>query len=651
MKYRPEIDGLRAIAVIPVIFFHAGVSVFGGGFVGVDVFFVISGYLITKIILSEMEQGTFSLINFYERRARRILPALFLVMLVSHVFAWLWLVPGDMKDFSQSLIAVSTFSSNILFWCKSGYWDAASELKPLLHTWSLAVEEQYYILFPLFLLLVWRIGKRWILGSFMLVVGISLATAQWGAYHHPTATFYLLPTRGWELAIGACIAFYVLQRKDTFSKLLSHKTVKEVVGALGLLMIGYAVFTFNESIPFPSVYTLLPTIGTGLIIVFSSSQTIVGRLLSTKPLVALGLISYSAYLWHQPLLVFARHRSLAEPSELTFVILAFLSIPFAYLSWRYVEKPFRTKGVFSRKMIFSYSIIGSVAFFVIGLVGHFTNGFDSRASSSGFTADAIEYKLNANFGLSETCEGKFTLSPDCRTDDRPEILVWGDSYAMHLVEGIMASKPDAKIIQMTKSVCGPLFDVAPIIEPQYSVNWGKDCLEFTAKVRTWLKDNDTIKYAVLSSPFGQYLSTKHKLLSRSGDVFVADTEFVIKELRKTLEELQELGISPIVFSPPPVNGSDLGRCLAKAEWRGMTLDNCDFKVSEISQDSLLVFEFLKTVEKTHSVLFLSDLICKTSHCMTHVDDIFIFRDSGHFSQEGSAAVGEKYDFYRMIIEN
>lgn len=223
MKYRPEIDGLRAVAVIPVIFFHAGVSAFNGGFVGVDVFFVISGYLITTIILSEMEQGTFSLINFYERRARRILPALFLVILVSLPFAWLWLIPSDMRDFSQSLVAVSTFSSNILFWRESGYWDAASEMKPLLHTWSLAVEEQYYVLFPLFLMLVWRFRKRWILASFMLVAGISLATAQWGAYHQPSATFYLLLTRGWEPAIGAGIAFYFLYRKQAIQTLLSHK--------------------------------------------------------------------------------------------------------------------------------------------------------------------------------------------------------------------------------------------------------------------------------------------------------------------------------------------------------------------------------------------------------------------------------------------
>ena len=191
MKYRAEIDGLRAIAVVPVILFHAGFEQFSGGFVGVDVFFVISGYLITTIILSEKESGTFSLINFYERRARRILPALFLVMFVSLPFAWIWLMPSDMKDFSQSLVAVSTFSSNILFWRETGYWGTTNELKPLLHTWSIAVEEQYYIFFPIFLMLMWRFRKRWILNSFMLITVISLLASQWGAYNKPSTNFKL----------------------------------------------------------------------------------------------------------------------------------------------------------------------------------------------------------------------------------------------------------------------------------------------------------------------------------------------------------------------------------------------------------------------------------------------------------------------------
>ena len=379
MKYRPEIDGLRAVAVIPVIFFHAGFSLFSGGFVGVDVFFVISGYLITTIILSEMEQGKFSLVNFYERRARRIIPALFVVMATSLLFAWLWLLPKAMQDFSRSLVAVSSFWSNILFWRETDYWDVASELKPLLHTWSLAVEEQYYVLFPLFLMLMWSFRKRWILATFMLVAGLSLAVAQWGVSHNPVATFYLLPTRAWELAIGAGIAFYFLYRKEVLRILFSHKLVDEAFGLVGLCMIGYSVFVFDKSTPFPGLHALVPTIGTGLIILFSSPETISGRLLSSRSLVFIGLISYSAYLWHQPLFAFARYNEFPEPSPWLLSILIVATFILAYITWWLIEKPFRNKAKYSRKKIFWFVGIGSLCFIAVGAAGNYYDGFKHRS--------------------------------------------------------------------------------------------------------------------------------------------------------------------------------------------------------------------------------------------------------------------------------
>jgi len=211
MEYRREIDGLRAVAVLPVILFHAGVELFSGGFVGVDVFFVISGYLITSIILKEQQTGTFSLVRFYERRARRILPALFLVVIACIPFAWIWLLPEDLKSFGKSLIAVPTFTSNILFARESDYFTPLAELKPLLHTWSLAVEEQFYVFFPILLILAhkWRTVSN---GVLIAAIGIiSLCLAQWGLSTNPKIAFYFLPTRAWELMIGALIAVYVLR--------------------------------------------------------------------------------------------------------------------------------------------------------------------------------------------------------------------------------------------------------------------------------------------------------------------------------------------------------------------------------------------------------------------------------------------------------
>ena len=311
MEYRREIDGLRALAVLPVILFHAGFQTFSGGFVGVDVFFVISGYLITTVIFAELETGNFSVIKFYERRARRILPALFLMMSVCLPFAWLWLMPHDLKSFSQSLVAVSAFSSNVLFWKTSGYFESAAELKPLLHTWSLAVEEQFYVVFPIFLMLTWRLGKRWILGLLVLVFLVSLQTAQYESITKPSAAFYLLPTRAWELILGAFIAL-------TYSRLSGigiSKSFHEGLSITGVLLILYAIFAFDELTPFPSLYTLVPTTGAALIILFANRATTAGRAIGNKVLVAVGLISYSAYLWHQPLFAFAKHRSLEAPSK------------------------------------------------------------------------------------------------------------------------------------------------------------------------------------------------------------------------------------------------------------------------------------------------------------------------------------------------
>ncbi|GIU34769.1 acyltransferase [Shewanella schlegeliana] len=364
MRYRAEVDGLRALAVIPVILFHAGFSQFSGGFVGVDVFFVISGYLITSIILTELERDKFSIINFYERRARRILPVLFFVMLVCIPFAWLWLMPLDLQDFFQSIIAVSTFSSNILFWLESDYFDTAAELKPLLHTWSLAVEEQYYIFFPLLLMALWGRGRQVILGALAIIFLLSLSLAQWAAYNAPTANFYLLPTRGWELLIGVFAAFFLNQ---PLPKWMSPK-LNNLLSSFGLLLILFSVFIFDASIPFPSVYALVPTVGTVLIILFAQEGTLAQRFLSYKLFVGVGLISYSAYLWHQPVFAFVKYRSFTEPSVYLMLSLCVGIALLSYLSWRFVEIPFRNKQAYSRRFIFSSGAILTAAFVVGGVL-------------------------------------------------------------------------------------------------------------------------------------------------------------------------------------------------------------------------------------------------------------------------------------------
>tara|TARA_B110000483_G_scaffold138076_1_gene165081 strand:- start:531 stop:2435 length:1905 start_codon:yes stop_codon:yes gene_type:complete len=452
MQYRAEIDGLRALAVLPVILFHAGFEWFSGGFIGVDVFFVISGYLITTIIISELAEGKFSIVNFYERRARRILPALFFVMAACLPFAWLWLPPPDLFNFGKSLVAVSTFSSNILFWWESGYFDTAAELKPLLHTWSLAVEEQYYILFPVFLMLTWRLGIKTILILLSIVFLISLGLAVWGTQYatHPkiiSGAFFLLPTRGWELLIGVFAAFYL--KHNTHLK--SH-TANQILSLLGFGMIAYSIIAFDKTTPFPSLYALIPTIGTGLLILCAVPKTFVHRLLSLKYIVGIGLISYSAYLWHQPLLAFARHTVVDDVAELYLIILCITSLLMAWLSWRFVEKPFRNRIQTSRKFIFTFAVTGMIIFTSIGIYIQQKNGFfdyfveqNSEITYGDIGHDEFHKYIKENYvpcsdkELYEKAEYWYGLIR-CQqsSNNNPTVAVFGDSHAEHLFLGLDA---------------------------------------------------------------------------------------------------------------------------------------------------------------------------------------------------------------------
>lgn len=471
MNYRREIDGLRAFAVIPVILFHAGFPAFSGGFVGVDVFFVISGYLITSVILVDKQNGTFSLSGFYERRARRILPALFVVMTACLPFAWLWMFPGDRMLFSQSLMTVPVFGSNILFYLKSGYFDTASELIPLLHTWSLAVEEQYYLIFPLFILLTWRLSKRWILGLLVVVALVSLLVAQWGSLTHPSFAFFLLPTRGWEILTGAFTAFYLLPGKVREN---SDGLVAQSGSLVGILLVIYAVFCFDRQTPFPGVYALIPTVGTALVILFATPKTVVGRLLGSRLFVGVGLISYSAYLWHQPLFAFARLRSFDSPDDAVLLGLAVAALLLAYFSWKYVEVPFRDKRRTSRKMVVSCALIFTIAFCGLGLWGYLRHGFE-KTFVHGLSEEQRQIYSYGQYPHSEvyresrcflqTGQTYADFSPECQApkSDAPSFLIWGDSHAAALSKGLRSVHPS--VIQFTASACPPIVDIALAARP------------------------------------------------------------------------------------------------------------------------------------------------------------------------------------------
>jgi peptidoglycan/LPS O-acetylase OafA/YrhL len=612
--YRPEIDGLRAIAVVSVMLFHGGFSIASGGFAGVDIFFVISGYLITTIILSELDAENFSIIRFYERRARRILPALFFVLFFCLPFAWFWLLPQDIKNFSQSLVAVSLFASNILYWRTSGYFDTTAELKPLLHTWSLAVEEQYYTIFPVFLMLAWRFAKQHISLLMTIIACISLAAAQWASASYPDAAFYLLPTRGWELLIGAISAYHISNKKLFYF----NNFTREIGSLIGLLLITYSILFYTKQTPFPSIYALSPTIGAALIIIFTNNSTIAGKILCNRILVGIGLISYSTYLWHQPLLSFARHKNLNEPDQFVLVILIIASMFLGYISWKYIESPFRDKNKFTKKNVFAITIIGSTFFASLGLFGSiskkmtgpiskdqiiFLDYFDNTAPewqffstinlSQEFRKQCDFYDMKKYLGGVPTKIPVNNIANECYVrsmDFDRSLFIWGDSHAQQLYSGLKRGLPSNwQILQVASSGC-------------------------VAKITT--HDNNT-DYCEHSNWFAI-----NKITEIKPDVVIIAQNMMHDplEMKKVGAQLKMVGIKKIIFvGPSPHWTADLPKIIVYKLWEKTptkTFIGIDEKIATL--DRKLKKEFVSS--ENEKFISMIDYFCNQDGCDVYYGD-------------------------------
>lgn len=461
MKYRPEIDGLRSVAVLPVILFHGGLELFSGGFVGVDVFFVISGYLISTIILSEIREDHFSLLRFYVRRARRILPALVLVVLVTIPFAWVWMLPTQFKDFAQSIAAVGLFSSNFLFWIESSYFAPAAEEKPLLHTWSLAVEEQYYIFFPLLLLLLRRVREQALAVVLICLLILSLGASEVMWRTAPDANFYLLPTRAWELLAGSLCAMLVLHRGARANHALS---------LAGLALIAWAIFAFDAATPFPSLYALVPVAGTCLIILYGARGSAAAWALSLRAPVAIGLISYSAYLWHQPLFALARLQGGHTPPQALMMALALTSLGLAWLSWKFVEQPFR-RGAMGEWRVMGVTAGVTAGFVALALVLGYS-GLHNRyflntlsPENRGLADQVAQLQTMNHFATEDAGACRFYVEdPDasvtarfarCHAQHGPALLIVGDSHSIDVYKGLIVASDRPFLVGLGQGQCRP----------------------------------------------------------------------------------------------------------------------------------------------------------------------------------------------------
>lgn len=464
MQHRREIDGLRAVAVVPVVLFHAGFGAFSGGYVGVDVFFVISGYLITTIILADLAAGRFSIGSFYERRARRILPTLFFIIACCIPLAWALMLPPEFEAFSESVLATLFFYSNVLFWRKDDYFGPNAEEEPLLHTWSLAIEEQFYLIFPVFLVLSHRLRLVHKFVVFGLLGLTSLLASEWGWRYAPSANFYLLPWRAWELLGGVLCALVLRDGRP-----LDWGRCGSALSALGLVSILAAIALYDEATPIPSVYALAPVAGTCLFILFAHRDSLPARLLSLGPFVGIGLISYSAYLWHQPLLAFAHLSSQGAPRPVVLGGLAAVSFAFAYLTWRLIEVPFR-HGM-PLPVVLRYGGVAALLIGAVAFAGVWSRGFEMLFLKYRMTAEGaalyelVQQQASPKILMVDDGECRFS-SPTidsafeerfdkCRLLHGRAWVVLGDSHAMNIYNILAKAKVATFLVGVVQPGCRP----------------------------------------------------------------------------------------------------------------------------------------------------------------------------------------------------
>jgi peptidoglycan/LPS O-acetylase OafA/YrhL len=614
MKYRSDVDGLRAVAILPVVAFHAGLNFVPGGFVGVDVFFVISGYLICRLINDEIKSGSFTVAGFYKRRVMRLFPALFTMLIATSILAYVYLLPIELKEYSQSLIAAVTNVSNIFFALTTGYFDAPAETRPLLHTWSLSVEEQFYIVCPLFMLACYRFCPRRL--NMLLATGAVLSfVAAFLAYgRNPNFAFFLTPFRACELLLGALLGI-------RFFPLAATAQLKNVIGGAGLVAVLFAIFALSAETPLP-LTMLVSSVGTAMIIHSSENgPSLAGRLLSWRPAVFIGLISYSLYLWHWPIMVFQRsdHFLIGQAPLSTKLATIAISIGVAYLSWRFIETPFRirTKSTPARRALggafASMAAVAALSTTALALDGapfRFAQPVVTLASYLAYDPTAAfrsgRCYLTAN---RETYDTKTCLTKDAM---RPNYLLIGDSHAAQLWLGLHEVLPDVNLMQATMMLCRP-------------VRMEVTAFDFRKCPR------------LMHFIFDDYLT--HEKIDKVLLAASWKSEDVPK-LEATLDYLKERNIEAVVFGPIVEYDHALPRLLADA----IRYHDPQLADRERTAAIPLLDRRMRMLVTGKGVPYIStyDAMCKAGTCDKLVSGDVPFQfDEGHLTAAGSIALAEK----------
>jgi peptidoglycan/LPS O-acetylase OafA/YrhL len=638
-SYRPEVDGLRSIAVSVVILYHAGFGLFSGGYVGVDVFFVISGYLITSILVRDLAAGHFSIARFYERRARRIFPALFCVMLCCLPLAWLWLTPGQFKDFFQSLVAVTLFVSNIYFWLKSGYFGQNAESIPLIHTWSLSVEEQFYLLHPVVLWLVWRHARAHLATVLGVLAAASLAGCLWLEQRDPGLNFFFSPTRAWELLAGAFVA---LRAQRWAAGGLGRAPVRTVLSTLGVLLVLLPVFLLDRHSSFPGHLAVPPVLGTALILAFCTPATWLGRLLASRPMVAVGLASYSAYLWHQPIFAFARVVSSSHPTPVAYLALIALVGLLSALSLRFVEAPFRRPVPFSRRAIFNLSLACSLGFIGLGLAGHLARGMPQRFDDA---RNALAQTVQPS-PRRDSChtEGLQYRPPAqaCRYLAEPATwAVFGDSHGVEIAYALAQRLQPAGqgVLHLTFSGCPPAL--------HFDVPANPGCSRWVGEATAFLEQSTTIRQVVLVYRhsfhlYGDQLQTYPQAPDAAPRFLTSGTPAAARQaywasLQEIVQRLTAAGKTVYLLDPVPELGASIDRVLFKRDLFGRSqIDDSGAPLAYHAQRNQAILAALAepafaAARRVHT----ADAVCTASGCRAIIGGEAMYFDDNHLSMAGA----------------
>ncbi len=674
LKYRPEIDGLRCISVISIILYHAqfeiyNQKIFTGGFIGVDIFFVISGYLITCLILKELEiNNSFSFSNFYEKRARRILPALITVILISLPFAYILLLPNNFVEFAYSILFSLGFTSNLFFLNIGQIYGAESSLlKPFLHTWSLAVEEQYYLLFPIMLIFFNKYFKKTLFLIFIIGFIISLFFANWASYNYPSINFYILPTRGWELLLGSIIAYVEIRKY----KIPKNSLFNFILSILGICLIIYSIYSFNINTHHPSLYTLLPVLGVSLLILFLKEiNNPVSRLLSSKVFVSVGLISYSLYLWHYPIFAFGRAIN-PDPTIVEKIIWILLTFFLSVLSYFFIEKKFRNKKLISTRSFIKYLIIILSIILVININTIFNEGYLNRLPKILMKNEInSEYRQIKQNGWG--CHDRIGNSGFCsfnNTNTR-KIVFLGDSLSDALLKDMILKTKENNFKIKHMSYAGNLYfpNFVKINKKTKKIVVNDNVHKY--RKNEILSDANNL-YVVIAGHYTYYFKDKEYFLE-NGEIKSKSTNFFytnknqikldekdrIKNVRNSFKEgileLAKKEIKIILLYPLPQSFEHVSKKIFSYYsvfdknnedfFNKLNNSNLHVNYSFFKKQNTEIFEFFDKIEhKNIYKIYPHELFCNVNiknKCTFHSNETMFFFDKVHPSYSGSKLINE-----------